>query len=79
MFYRYPFAPLLVSRRGNQESYFPMEVACILEGQRVQLQQRTPAQLKNMKVVLFFFIPSSFVAKDSWNIINFFVQGEVAV
>ncbi|KAL3114903.1 hypothetical protein niasHT_011339 [Heterodera trifolii] len=45
---RYPCLACVIHRRGNQESYFPMEVLNIVDGQRVPLDKQTPKLAEQM-------------------------------
>ncbi|KAL3102238.1 hypothetical protein niasHS_003647 [Heterodera schachtii] len=44
----YPRLPCVIHRRGSQESFFPMEVLQIIDGQRVPLDKQTPKLTEQM-------------------------------
>lgn len=48
-FFRYPNAPLLISKKSQNTCLFPMELSYVIEGQRVSQEQQTPKQLISMR------------------------------
>uniref|UniRef100_A0A914I7V1 Piwi domain-containing protein n=1 Tax=Globodera rostochiensis TaxID=31243 RepID=A0A914I7V1_GLORO len=83
---RYPRLPCVIHRRGSRESFFPMEVLQIIDGQRVTLDKQTPKLTEQMIrkcQVLPFELPRGIEAQRDMGMIQnanpFFRAHEIRV